>query len=993
MRRGVLLAGAFAPFAFLFAGDGKPAKTSFATDVAPIMKAHCVSCHSGESAAGGLDLSSPAGFRKGGRGGVLWNVANPKASLLMQRIRGVGGARMPMGFAPLSADETAKIETWISEGASFTGSGGKHWAYVPPEKAAPPALGSPWIRNPIDAFVLDRLKREGLRPAAEASKETLLRRVTLDLTGLPPTPKEIDAFLADARPDAYERAVDRLLASPHYGEHMAIGWLDLARYADSDGYEKDLRRTAWKWRDWVIDAFNQNMPYDRFTVEQLAGDLLPNATLSQRVATGFHRNTMFNREGGVDQEEAHFAVILDRVDTTSTVWLGSTLACARCHDHKYDPFSQKDYYRMAAIFSNTKVIPRGPKEISEEKWFEPEISVPTAEQSRRQAALRERIFGLEAKLRERNPALDEEFARWKASALRPTEWTVPAGSAKGSAAMLTKQADGSFLASGSNPLQDDFTVDLEPSGGAVSGMRLEVLPDPSFVNRGPGRADNGNFVLTGVEVSADGKPVAIREARADFVQSGYDPQRLVAKDRESGWAIAGGEGSAHEAVFTFANVIPPGAKIRVALEHRSRWPRHTIGRFRLSLTSAPDPGASLMPAKVKGLLQKPVRTPDDEAALRQAFLDVVPELTGTRKGLQEARSELQSLEAQVPTAPVLVENPRKGPLTAFVRRRGEFMSKTEEVVAGTPAVLTAAKPAGDVDRLALARWLVRRDNPLTARVEVNRLWESVFGRGLVETSEDFGTRGAAPSHPELLDWLACEFMDSGWNVKHMVRLIVTSSTYRQSSKATPNLIAKDPQNILLAHGPRFRLPAEEIRDATLAASGLLSPKIGGPSVYPYQPDGIWDSPYSGENWMPSQGEDRFRRSLYTFWKRTAPYPSFMAFDATSRESCTVRRIRTNTPLQALALLNDESMMGAARALAGSLSGKSDAERLTDGFRRCTGRRPAPTETARLTALLNKLRARYARDAKAAQRFGGAETAAWTLVGNVLLNLDETITKG
>ncbi len=680
---------------------------------------------------------------------------------------------MPMGLPALSATDTDAIKAWIKAGASFDkGAPRKHWAYIAPVKPKVPELRSTWVHNPIDAFVLARLKDEHLRPSPEASRETLIRRVTLDLTGLPPTPQEVDAFVFDRRADAYDRLVDRLLASPHYGEKQAQGWLDLARYADTDGYEKDLRRTNWKYRDWVIDAFNRNLPYDQFTIDQIAGDMLPDATVDDRIATGFNRNTMFNREGGVNQQEAHFAVVEDRAETTATVWLGSTLGCARCHDHKYDPFLQRDYYKMVAFYNNTQVYPEGPQDVGEEKWFEGALSLPTPEQKSDQTRLVAKIASLQAEI--------------KASASK--------------------------------------------------------------------------------EKSA--------------------------------------------------------------------------------------------------------------------------ELAATQK-------QLDALNGQIQTALTLAEKPVSGPLTEWVRHRGEFTSRTEQVTAGTPGVLPPLKTAR-ADRLALAKWLVAKDNPLTARVEVNRLWEECFGRGIVETSEDFGTRGSPPTHPELLDWLACKFMSEDWNLKSMLRLIVTSATYRQSSDATPLLIERDPRNLLLARGPRFRLDAETIHDEALAASGLLSPKIGGPSVYPSQPEGIWDSPYSGDRWTLSQGDDRYRRGLYTFWKRTAPYPAYMAFDATSRETCTVRRIRTNTPLQALALLNDDFMMQASRALGKRMqrAGTNDPARLTEGFRFCTARRPKPAELTRLKALLVKLKTRYSERPKDAAKLGADPSdAAWVLVGNVLLNLDETITKG
>jgi cytochrome c553 len=750
-----------------------PERPSFAEHVQPILRAHCVSCHSATVKSGGLDLSTPAAIRKGGVSGDLLKAATAEKALLMVRITGSDGKpQMPMGFKPLTATQQRTIHNWLRVGAPLDAKASVHWAYVAPRRPSPPKLpNADWVRNPIDAFVLARLRQGGLAPSPEAAKETLIRRVTLDLTGLPPTLDEIDAFLAETRPDAYERAVDRLLSSPAYGERMARPWLDLARYADSDGYEKDLRRTGWKWRDWVISAYNRNVPFDQFTVEQIAGDMLPNATVDQLVATGFNRNTMFNSEGGVDQAEAQFNVVVDRVDTTSTVWLGTTMACARCHDHKYDPFSKKDYFRLVAVFSNTEIIKTGDARVGEEKWREPEMEI--------------------------------------------------------------------------------------------------------------------------------GEPSAIAE-----------------RDQLEG----------------------------------------ALRRLQADLSKTED-------AEGKAKLQE-------------------------RADAVEAR--LNEVRKSIATALVLREIPNTPKLTATVRNQGIFTSLGDTVEARTPETLPASA-ATRFDRLALAQWLVDRKNPLTARVQVNRMWELHFGRGLVSTMEDFGTQGAKPSHPELLDWLAVEFMESGWDMKHMHRLLVTSATYRQRSHSSAFLRGRDPHNVLLARGPRFRMEAEMIRDQALAVSGLLSRRIGGPSVYPLQPEGVWNSPYSGEQWETSEGEDRYRRSLYTFWKRTAPHPKMLVFDAPSREVCTVQRSRTNTPLQALALLNDPTTLEAGRALA--VRARREPDRLVAMFRSCTGRTPSVAERTRLQSLLKTLTARCQGNPDAAGKIAPSpEEAAWSMVGATLLNLDATITR-
>ncbi len=757
------------------AGTPPGKKSDFFRDIQPLLKASCYQCHGPTRQEAGLRLDRKADALKGGASGPALIPGQSQKSLLIQRLLGADGKpRMPLGFAPLSSEQTTLLSAWIDQGAAWPGSPGahaRHWAYLKPIHYAPPKVRlTAWVRNPIDNFVLARLEKERLHPAPEAPKETLIRRVSLDLTGLPPTPQEIDAFLADKSPNAYTKVVDRLLASPHFGERWARLWLDLARYADTNGYEKDNRRSIWPYRDWVIQAFNRDMPFTQFTIAQIAGDMLPNATPEQKIATGFHRNTMLNEEGGVDQEEQRWLTIVDRVGTTASVWLGTTLACAQCHDHKYDPFTRTDYYRFFAFFDHAN---------------EPTLEAPTPEQEARRRALQAQIADLEARLK------------------------MP----------LT----------GANPADRKATTDQ------IANLKKQI----------------------------------------------------------------------------------------------------------------------------------------------------------------EALS--------IPTTLVMEERADNQPPSTYMHIKGAFLSRGDRVTAATPAILPPLPPGRPANRLTLAQWLVDENNPLTARVTVNRFWEQLFGLGIVETVEDFGTQGTPPTHPQLLDWLATEFMRRGWSVKAILRLMVTSATYRQSSRLTPALRERDPKNRLLARGPRFRLEAEMIRDLALSASRLLSPKIGGPSVFPYQPDGIWVMPYNGDQWQMSAGEDRYRRGLYTFWRRTSPYPSFVSFDATSREFCTLRRIRTNTPLQALTTLNDPAFFEAARALARRMrreGGPTLGAQFTYGFRLCTARRPKPAELTRLEALYATELAHYRREAAAAQALAGdsgpqadsAEVAALTITANVLLNLDETLTK-
>jgi hypothetical protein len=683
------------------------------------------------------------------------------------------------------------------------------------------------------------LEQEGLSPSPEAPKETLVRRLYLDLTGLPPTPEEVDAFLKDTRPDAYERLVDKLLDSPHYGERQALVWLDLARYADTDGYEKDLRRAIWRYRDWVIEAFNRDMPFDQFTIEQIAGDLLPNPTLEQRIATGFHRNTMQNLEGGVDQAEAHENKLYDRVDTTATVWLGLTMNCARCHDHKYDPIKQTEYYQMLAFFNNSKIYPVGDARISEEKWLEAQIPAPTPDQQRRLQELTQAIAQLESR------------------ELPPTQVLTPLSVATASGAPVAILDDGTVLARGKTPDTDVYRVRVRLPAGELRVLQLECLPHPSLPAQGPGRAHNGNFVLTGVRMRVGGKPVAFRDAAADFVQVGFNARAVLQPDNTtSGLAVAGHIGKPNTLTLVLQQPLrlktPADAEIVLECRYTTH-KQHVLGCFRL----------------------------------KTAY--------GDTARLIELKAAKRQLEAEIPTTLVMEDKPTDKPLTAVVRPRGEFTRQGEVVETGVPAVLHPFPSNAPRNRLGLAQWLVARDNPLTARVQVNRMWATIFGRGIVETLDNFGTQGAYPTHPELLDWLAVEFMESGWRMKHIYRLIVTSSTYRQSSRVTPELLARDPKNELYARAPRYRLPAELVRDVALASSGLLSRKIGGPSVFPPQPEGVWDIPFSGDRWVTDTGENRYRRRAIHLLA-DAPRPTRRWWRSTrTRARCALPCARARTP--------------------------------------------------------------------------------------------------
>ena len=993
-----------------------PAAIDFRRDVEPILKSACLPCHTGVKAGGQLRLESKALAMRGGISGPVIVPGKSAQSRLLHRVLGQGGEKqMPLGRAPLTAAQIAKLRRWINAGAVWpqdafakpSAAPEKHWAYIKPVRPAdPPVQKEEWVRNPIDRFVLARLEKEKIAPSPEASRETLIRRLSLDLTGLPPSIQEVEEFSRDTSPDAYEKLVDRLLASPHYGERWARPWLDLARYADTNGHEADRRRSIWKFRDWVIQALNQDMPFDQFTVEQIAGDMLPDPTVDQLIATGFHRNTMYNEEGGVDKEEAHWENLVDRVNTTATVWLGSTVGCAQCHNHKYDPFTQKEYYQLLAFFNNTDRKVRG----SGRFRTEPQLDLPTSEQSARKKTLEAEIETLERQLKTTTPELSAAQAEWERAVREATrDWRTldPLRAESLAGSTLSKQDGASILVSGENPFDDTYLIEAALPESAATALRIEALPHASLPRNGPGRDAYGNFFLTQVQVelvsSGRTEPVPIRKVLVD-------DGRTDDKKFKQLWTVDATRDEtrlARQIILVAQTPFgSPGDKLVIRIRQKSELIGQGLGHFRLSVTSANDPGIIVdIPAKSRALLDIPEssRTTQQKRTLADAYRAVAPSLEAARSRLKDARKELENLG--IVTTLVLAEQPTFERPSAPIRERGSFLSPGEKVYANVPSVLPPLPETELPNRLGLARWLVSADNPLTARVTMNRVWEQYFGRGIVETSEDFGTQGQAPSHPELLDWLATELVARKWSLKAMHRLIVTSATYRQVSTVTPILLERDPDNRLLSRGPRFRMEAEMLRDVTLAASGLLSRKIGGPSVFPYQPDGVWDLPYNDETWMESKGEDRYRRGLYTFIRRTAPYPSMLTFDAPSREFCTVRRVRTNTPLQALTTLNDPAFFAAAKALAGRIFKEAPPDprsRVEHGFRLCVARKPSPAEVDRLLTWLNNERqsfesrvadaTRLARDRLAGIDASHAEFAAWTMLSNVLLNLDETLTK-
>lgn len=992
-------------------------KVDFDKHIKPIFEKHCYGCHGPEKQESGLRLDFEAGAKEGEIGPTY--VAGKSAdSPIVAYVAGTDSSIvMPppdSRVALLSKDQVALLRAWIDQGAHWPKVDSAPaevkptkpvpWSFTPPTRSALPTVKNrEWVKNPIDGFILARLEQAGLSPEAEADRETLIRRVSLDLTGLPPTPEEVQAFVNDQSPDAYQTLVERLLESPHYGERWALWWLDLARYADTNGYEVDRTRSIWPYRDWVISAFNANMPFNQFTIEQIAGDMLPGATLSQKVATGFHRNTYFNEEGGHDWEQFRWESIVDRVSTTGSVFLGLSIGCAQCHDHKYDPISQREFYEFFALLNNAD---------------EPHLEVPQPEITSERRRILDQIAELESQLE-----CDEDaFTKWVAQAakeakqwvvLEPLRWTSKNNQT------LTPLEDGSLLASGDRPEVDLFDIVYRSPLKKITGIKLEAIPDPSLPNQGPGRGyfhDDGTFLISEISMSvceADSKarenqPVPLVNPSATHSKGKSTIDKAIDGEKLTGWHISKGAGRRHCAVFETKGPVEFQGNGEVTLTLLQNFVHaQTIGRFRMWVTSDEGPlTANLMPHKVETILLKsPAAWSADEreTVKRYYLLSVATEQPALRRRIEKLRRSLP----EQPTTLVMQE--REHPRTTYQAIRGDSHRRGPEVTPNVPRLLHPLPQGVTRDRLALARWLVDEKNPLVGRVIMNQIWQCYFGRGLVNTPDDFGNQGEQPSHPELLDWLACEFMDSGWDLRHMHRLIVTSAAYRQSSEASDEKLQKDPENVLVSRGARFRLPGEFIRDVALKASGLLNTEVGGPSVFPPQPEGVTDVIFNDKfKWETSQGPDRYRRGLYTFRKRGAMYPAFAVFDAPPQATCTLRRNRSNTPLQALNLLNDEAMIEAAQALSQQLlasEARDDAARLELAFMRCLSRSPQPQERQSLVKYLDTQRRRFEKQKpeevaliggvereKNLSREAVVEHAAWTMVARVLFNLDETISK-
>ncbi|MBI4604927.1 MAG: DUF1553 domain-containing protein [Planctomycetes bacterium] len=1133
----------------------------FLRDVRPILTQKCFACHGPDAKQrkGGLRLDTRAGATADLGGGTRAIVpGDPPASELVRRVSTSDlDDRMPPRESgkTLEAHEVETLRRWVEAGAPYAA----HWSYVRPVRPPLPPVRSPmrpperprlptgfpgWPRNAVDSFILARLEAEGLEPSPEADRHALVRRLSLDITGLPPSPEEVEELAGDDHPAAVERLVDRLLSSPAHGEHWARSWLDLARYADSAGYADDPPREIWAYRDWVIRATNADVPFDRFTLEQIAGDLLPGGGTDQVIATGFHRNTQTNNEGGTDDEEFRNVAVVDRVNTTMAVWMGTTMACAQCHDHKYDPISQEEYFRLFALFNNTQDADRGDES--------PTLPFFTPEEERTRLAMQARIGRLEDELRTATPELLAAQARWERDFPIGLRWaSIRPSSVRSKAGAAAKVLEDGAVLVEAGQARDAYAVEAPLGLAELLALRLEALPHDSLPGKGPGHAGNGGFVVTrvraaiappdaappagryvrielpgrgrflslaevqvfcgaenaaargeasqsstdfggparlaidgntdgdyaarstthteamddpwwevdlkglvpvdrivvwnrtdgGLQSRLDGfrarllgsgrevlweseaqkgpatslvleangaRPVPLAAAVADATQDGFDPASVLRDDgKGAGWALgAGGRQAALTLVPAQPVLVPPGSNLVLEIRQESKQERHTLGCFRLAVTDSPGAAEwARTPATVLQALATPVERRGDAGRERLTahFLgEVAEELEPQRRELAALRKDLAAMKPH--TVPVLREVPAGERRKTHVQHRGNFLDRGPEVDAGVPAAFHLLPPDAPRDRLALARWLVAPDNPLTARVTVNRHWEKVFGVGLVATSEELGAQGDLPAHPELLDWLAVDLAERGWSLKGLLRLLVTSAAYRQSSRVTPELLERDPENRLIARGPRFRLPAETIRDQALHAAGLLSRAMYGPPVRPPQPSlGVSAAFGSAIDWQPSPGEDRYRRGLYVTWRRSNPYPSMATFDASNREVCTIRRARTNTPLQALVTLNDPVYVEAAQALARRMAaegGAAPAERARHGFRVCLAREPSEAELARIERLHREARERYAGDPEQALRMAteplgpapaGADLpdlAAWTVVANVLLNLDE-----
>ncbi len=1003
------------------AAEGATGEIDFNRDIRPILASHCFKCHGpdeGTREAGlRLDTAEGAAEDLGGYQAVVRG--DPTASELIVRVRHEDpDLRMPPadGPHPLDDAQIELLERWVKAGGQFS----SHWAFEPPQLVSPPLndataiTADSWSRDAIDSFVRRRLGEQELAPNVSADRLTLVRRVYLDLTGLPPTPAEADRFLQDESPMAYAKLVDRLLADPANAERQARVWMDLAHYADTNGYEKDRPRTIWPYRDWVIDALAADMPFDQFTIEQLAGDMLPNPTRSQRIATGFLRNTMLNEEGGIDPLEFRYLAMVDRVHTVGTVWLGMTTGCAQCHTHKYDPITHTDYFALMALLNNAD---------------EPEVVVADQEAARLRAQYDQELDSLYAALKDQfgpepfEPALQAWIATQQAALV---DWQVPQPSELASTLpKLRWQEDGSIFADGDATKRDEYRLVYDASLGDVelNAIRLEVLPDPRLPAGGPGRSyyegRRGDFFLSELRVLVDGQPVELRDpshshGSLSIGSGGAAAANVIDGDASTGWSTSSRPGQPNRWVANLAKPIPAGAKVEVSMLFERHFAA-SLGRFRLAFAKVAEPiAAAPLPAELQTrlLADEPIEGEFYEQ-LSRAFMRDLPQLAEARKPLE---AKLNARPQPTSTL-VLRERADDNQRLTFRHHRGEYLQPKEKVEGAIPEVLRRYLSdrfgdSGPSNRLEFAQWLASSDNPLVARVTANRVWRTMFGSGLVRTAGDFGTQSEPPVYPQVLDHLAIDFMETGWSLKRLQRRIVMSSVYQQSSHADAARRNQDLDNRLLSRGPRFRVDAEMIRDAALVASGRLSAELGGPSVYPPQPASVTGMAYGSPAWKTSPDGDRYRRSLYTFAKRTAPFAAYTVFDGPTGESCLPRRDRSNTPLQSLTLLNDPMLLELASATANKalrdvggagtdVGAGGDSQLVADEedhsqrtaaiaetiFRRVLTRQPTAVELEQICAFYEQQLA-----TNSGPREPADELAGWTLVARALMNTDEAITK-
>jgi hypothetical protein len=1016
----------------------------FDRDVRAVLETSCLHCHNAEKDKGGLRLDTRDFALKGGdehRAFVPGKAAESAALHFAARL--VDEMEMPPKGKgdPLTTQQIGRLRAWVEAGApwpdgvTLTAKNPvvvdarekippfkdpaklAHWAFKAPVRPGEPKITKPeWVRSPVDSFVLARLEAEHLSPSPEADRITLCRRLYLDLIGLPPKPEEVDAFVKDPSADAYAKLVEKLLASPHYGERWGRHWLDAARYADSDGYEKDKPRIAHFYRDWVIGAFNRDLPYDQFVIEQIAGDLLPNPTQDQIVATGFLRNSLLNEEGGVDPEQFRMEAMFDRMDCVGKAVLGLTLSCTQCHDHKFDPFSHEDYYRIFAFLNND---------------HESQPRVYSAEDWKGRATVQRGITEIEAELKHANPDWEQRMSAWEDAwrAKEKPEWKVVKldvdKNVTGGQAYLP-MPDDSLLTAGFQPTKSTCVASLRTDLRGITGFRIETLHDPNLPAQGPGRSHLGTFGLSefNVETQVDGKavPVKFAKATADLaapvdtpVNPAFNEKQPVKRvmgpasyaidgNKDTSWSADLGPGRRNlesTAVFAAEKPINSDAPAELTLrlvQNMGGWNADDLhaaqlGRFRVSVTTSPAPEADSVPPHIAAALGVP-RAQRSAAQVATIF----SHWRGTVPKWKEANARIEALWATHPEGVTqFTLTQRENTRETHLLKRGDWLKPADLMKPGVPKALHPLPANADGSRLTLACWLVDRKSPTTARALVNRMWQTYFGTGLLASPEDFGLQAEKPSHPELLDWLAVEFMDRGWSIKALHRLIVNSATYRQASNVSPELLAKDPYNRLLARGARLRVEAEVVRDVQLAAAGIRNPKVGGPALMPPAPVFLFQPPasYAPFPWVEEKGADRYRRSVYTWRRRTTPYPFLQIFDAPEGNTSCVRRMRSNTPLQALTTLNETVSMEAAQGLAARmLEASTDAERVALGFRRVASRPPTDAEARELLAFLNRAKSRVADHSIDPAQIAPAkpEAAAYTALARVILNLDEALTK-